>query len=140
MIGAKIKSLREKDRITQKELAEQIGVSQSTIGMIESNKKTGSPSTLKKLSEFFGVSIDFLLSDENDISNLKISRNTQSNITLDIIPEEFTDANQARAYVDKHQIFGAHGFNPDLLDDEEIIKFANELQQQMQMVSFKYRK
>ncbi|GEM_PF-813796 len=59
---------------------------------------------------------------------------------LPIIPEEFTNADEARAYVDKHQIFGSSGFDADNLSDDEILEFANELLRQMEMISYKYKK
>lgn len=64
MLGDKVKKLRKEMKITQEELAKRIGVVQSTIGMIESNKKIGNQSTLKKLANFFGVSLDYLLNDD----------------------------------------------------------------------------
>ena len=42
MLGEKVKTLRKALKITQKELAMAVGVSQSTIGMIEGNKQGAS--------------------------------------------------------------------------------------------------
>ncbi|HLS53761.1 MAG TPA: hypothetical protein VK031_07295, partial [Tissierellaceae bacterium] len=69
-------------------------------------------------------------------------RNLNSTVPNDdnLFPEEFTDPKEARAYVNKHQIFGSGGFDADKLDDEEILEFANALLEQMKMVSYKYRK
>lgn len=66
MIGNKIKKLREEKRLTQQELAEEMGLAQSTIAMIESGKKEGSTKTLKKLADFFNISIDYLLSEDEE--------------------------------------------------------------------------
>ncbi|MDR7856342.1 helix-turn-helix transcriptional regulator [Tissierella sp.] len=74
---------------------------------------------------------------EKDIDN-KIIKGTPEE--QDIVPEEFTNADEARAYVNKHQIFGSGGFDADKLDDEEILEFANALLEQMKMVSYKYKK
>lgn len=77
--------------------------------------------------------------DLKDIDDTN-KQNTKSNNKQDIYPEEFTDPVEARAYVNKHQIFGSGGFDADKLDDDEIVMFANELLQQMKMVSYKYKK
>lgn len=66
MIGNKIKKLREERRLTQKELAEEMGLAQSTIAMIENDKKEGSTKTLKKLADFFNVTLDYLLSEDKE--------------------------------------------------------------------------
>lgn len=69
LLGGKIKKLRESKRLTQKQLADVIGVGQSTIGMIESGKNKGSNETLFKLSKYFNVSIDYLLNSEEKSEN-----------------------------------------------------------------------
>lgn len=62
MIGDKVKELRKLVGITQKELAESLGLkSQTTIAAIESNKNNPSNELLSKLADFFKVSTDFLL-------------------------------------------------------------------------------
>ena len=88
MLGDKIKTLRKERRITQQELANAIDVVQSTIGMIESGKKTGSPQTLVKLADFFGVTVDYLLSENDDskelnieeVKNIKLSKRAEKDI------------------------------------------------------------
>jgi len=57
MLGDKIKRLREDKRMTQQELADAIGIAQSTIGMIEKGRTCGRK-TLVKLADFFGVTVD----------------------------------------------------------------------------------
>ncbi|WP_195618283.1 helix-turn-helix domain-containing protein [Clostridium paraputrificum] len=139
MLGDKIKSLRKEKRITQQEVANAIKVSQSTIGMIESGKKTGSPQTLIKLADFFGVTVDYLLSDDKELEKVKANPKTIKN-DFPIIPEQFTDPEEARAYVTKHQIFGYGGFDPYRMSDEDILNFANEMINQAELLGYKYMK
>lgn len=47
---------------------------------------------------------------------------------MPVIPEKFTNPDAAREYVSKHEIFGANGFNPNKMTDDEILQFANALQ------------
>ena len=63
MLGDKIKKMRNEKNMTQKELADILDISQSAIGMIEKNQRGCSNELLKKISNFFNVSIDYLLSD-----------------------------------------------------------------------------
>ena len=43
------------------QLAEKVGISQSTIAKIEINRNEATASTIRKLATFFNVSADFLL-------------------------------------------------------------------------------
>ena len=127
----KLKQLRTNRGMTQRELADKLNLSPSTIGMYEIGKREPDSATLKKISTFFGISVDELLGNKYNQSD------KTTTIKEETIPEYFDDPQQARKYIEKHQIFGADGFE---LDDEEILEFANELLQQMKMVSYKYRK
>lgn len=87
-LGDKIKKLRKERNLTQVQLAKAIGIAQSTIGMIESNKRPAGRETLIKLAEFFNVTVDYLLSedDENkkidtqDVKDIKLSRRVEKDI------------------------------------------------------------
>ncbi len=60
-LGNKIKLLRDTKNISQKELAEAIGVSDVMISMYEQDKKSPSLPTIIKLAKYFNVSTDYLL-------------------------------------------------------------------------------
>jgi len=59
-------NLRKEHNLSQKELAERAGVSQSTIAKIEISRNEATGSTLRKLANFFDVSADYLLGLEDD--------------------------------------------------------------------------
>lgn len=59
--GEKLKDLRKEKGLTQKQLADNIGQSQSTIFYWESNQQEPSISALKRLCIYFGVSADYFL-------------------------------------------------------------------------------
>ncbi len=61
VIGLRIKSLRKKENLTQKQLAEKIGVSQRMIGYYESEERFPPHDVLTKLADCFSVSADYLL-------------------------------------------------------------------------------
>ena len=72
--SGRLKSLRETRGISQKELAESIGVSDVMISMYEQGKKNPSLETISKIAKYFNVTVDYLLGkeltakDERDIA------------------------------------------------------------------------
>ena len=75
MLGDKIKELRKALKITQKELGQNVGLSTSSIGMIESNRQGASSEKLREIADFFGVTVDYLLS-EGDTKNIEKKKET----------------------------------------------------------------
>jgi len=69
MLGKRIKELREAKKLTQKELAEQLGLTDATIGLYEVEKRNPPIATLNGLANFFDVSVDYLLG-RTDSSNI----------------------------------------------------------------------
>jgi transcriptional regulator with XRE-family HTH domain len=63
-ISDKIKRLRQDKNWSQDQLAQKIDVGRRFISAYETGKSLPSATTLQKLAEVFGVSIDYLLSDE----------------------------------------------------------------------------
>ena len=64
-ITEKIKKLRFDKKWSQEELAQKIGVGRQYVSNYETGKMLPSADTLQRLADVFGVSIDYLLSDEN---------------------------------------------------------------------------
>lgn len=67
MLGDKISNLRKKKSLTQKQLANELGIAQSTIGMIEKNERGASRDLLIKFAKYFDVSLDYLLSTDEQL-------------------------------------------------------------------------
>lgn len=72
--GNRLKELRVQSGMTQKQLAEKIGVTKSVISFYELRERTPSPEVLVKLAVEFKVTSDYLLGIEKrkslDISGL----------------------------------------------------------------------
>jgi transcriptional regulator with XRE-family HTH domain len=66
MFSSRLKDLRNEKRLTQKELAESLNLTHSTISKYERNDLEPSNEILLSISNFFDVSIDFLLGKTND--------------------------------------------------------------------------
>lgn len=61
-LGDRIRDLRETNNIKQKDLAAVFGVENSTWSQYETNKRIPDLNTIRKLSDFFNVSVDYLFS------------------------------------------------------------------------------
>lgn len=68
-IGNVIIELRKAQGLSQQKLANEIGVSQSTIAQIEVNRNEATSDTLRKLATYFNVSADYLLGLEDDFGS-----------------------------------------------------------------------
>lgn len=69
-IGEKIKELRKKRNISQAELAKNINVSAGNVGDWEREKAKPGADALIALSEFFGITTDWILKGEEEFQKL----------------------------------------------------------------------
>lgn len=60
-LGMRIRELRNNKKLSQKEFGKLFALAESTIGMYERDERKPDYDTLLKLSDYFGVSTDFLL-------------------------------------------------------------------------------
>lgn len=74
--GSKLKELRLQAGLTQKQLADQLGITKSVVSFYELRERTPSPEVLVKMASVFHVSADYLLGIEKsktlDITGLNI--------------------------------------------------------------------
>lgn len=61
MLGYRLKALRTKKKLTQKQLAEKINVTHVSISGYENGNRSPDTDTLEKIADYFGVSTDYLL-------------------------------------------------------------------------------
>ena len=62
----RIKELRKQSRLSQQALADQIGVFRNTISNWETGYSQIGLENAKKVAEYFGVTIEYLLGSESD--------------------------------------------------------------------------
>lgn len=86
----KIRELRLKKELTMKQLGEILSVAESTISLYERGKRQPDFETLKRIADFFDVSIDYLLSDENQTPA------SQESIPKAALPGETAEFSEAR--------------------------------------------
>ena len=80
--GGRIKELRERHGLTQKELAEKLGVSAQAVSKWENNVNQPDVSTIRKLCAIFGISVDEFLQEsipQNMATpNITLTQNAQA--------------------------------------------------------------
>lgn len=99
MFSKKLKELRLKANLTQVQIAQELDITQQSYQKWESGKSKPNLNTLEMFSDFFGVSIEELLSDgtvriESILNADKISYKNQllSDETVDLIKKTIKDS------------------------------------------------
>ena len=72
-LSEKLYELRKKRALSQEQLAEQLGVSRQAISKWEYGKAVPETDTLISISKYFDVSLDYLMKEENSISENAVS-------------------------------------------------------------------
>lgn len=87
-----LRLLREEKNVTQKEVAEQCGLTATCICQLESGARNPTGSTIKSLSMYFHVSSDYLLGLEDDfggkVAGSNSPRSAVSTVEDLLTPEE----------------------------------------------------
>ena len=72
-IGEKLKTLREKSKLSQKQLAGYLDIDQSYLSKIESNERQVNIEILDKLSILFGLNLEDFDKDTLDVKEIHFS-------------------------------------------------------------------
>lgn len=87
----RLKYLRKYYGYTQSTLAEKLGVTQGTVAMWETGKRTPDYDTLKVLSEYFNRSADYILGFSEDDSSRKAAETKRDELAELHLSSEQTD-------------------------------------------------
>lgn len=68
MLGDRLAKLRKSKKLTQQQLANKLQITRSSLSQYEIGKRQPDYETLKKISDFFNVSIDYLITG-NEFTN-----------------------------------------------------------------------
>lgn len=85
MLRERLKELREAGGLSQQKLAALLGVGQSTVGMWESGKNKPESGTLIKLSEIFGVSVDYLIGNDRPRTQIPVLGRVAAGVPIDAV-------------------------------------------------------
>lgn len=142
-LGLKIKHLRSEyslktgKRCTQEDLSKMIGISRSYLGDIESGRTNASDEVLKKLAKVFNI-------DAKELLDYKFKELNEEQLKeeCDLFETgEFKTPEAAMQFILKQPaIMGYGGFDVNKMSNEDIIEFANELLNQLKLLSYKYNK
>lgn len=95
MISDRLKALRQEKDLLQKDIANYLNISTSAYGFYEQGKRTPDTQIIKKLADFFNVSVDYLLgktdireSAEEILSGKEPTIALHSDYEYDELPDE----------------------------------------------------
>lgn len=71
-MGYRLAELRNRRRLSQKEVAAALGLSQSNISQYELSEASPKLETLVKLAAFYGCSLDYLVTGKSDMERRKV--------------------------------------------------------------------
>lgn len=94
-LGEKIRRLREKQNLTQQQLADKVGVSLSLIGQIETDRAKPALDTLEKIAIVFGVSIVYFLLSDSEDQHIRDGIERTGVTSTDKLNEEIQDLNNS---------------------------------------------
>lgn len=84
----RIRELRKQRGLTMKQLGAMFGLAESTISQYENGRRQPDNSTLLRLSEFFDVTVGYLLGAEKNAHAITDKRATNEDIKLSVIEIE----------------------------------------------------
>ena len=90
MLGARIAALRKAAGMSQYQLAQELKISASAVGMYEQGRRQPSVDLLVAMAKLFSVSIDFLVTgkpgdnrEQEELTNLLLDRINSADIRLE---------------------------------------------------------
>ena len=92
-VGLKIKEYRKYNRLTQKDLAEKLGITKQTVSRYEKGERKANQDILFALCDIFGVTIDDFFPSKND--SIKIIVNTSD---INVIYNQLHTDRQIKVY------------------------------------------
>lgn len=144
-LGEKIRFLRKEKHYSILKLRELTGLSKSTISELENDKSSPTTATLEKIANALGVKIEDLFRDK-PITEKKLKEwdknadQLKEEVTLYETGEFRTPEAAIQFILKQPAIMGFGGFDINKMSDSEIIEFANELLNQLKLLSYKYKK
>ncbi|MFS9260405.1 helix-turn-helix transcriptional regulator [Streptococcus infantis] len=83
----RLKELRKEKKLSQKEIAKEMSISEKTLSRWENGESQIKPEKAQQLADFFGVSVGYLLGYESN----RDLRNHLVHGTTDLNPDDFSD-------------------------------------------------
>ncbi|HHV30479.1 helix-turn-helix domain-containing protein [Acetivibrio mesophilus] len=108
--AAMLKQLREEKRLSQKDIADYLGITRQAVASYELAKREPDYEVLKKLADYFDVSIDYLLGRANcrDVNAITIGKNIdliRGNLTYKELSEDISTKLGALIFPDMLELY-----------------------------------
>lgn len=129
-IGERIKDIRKQRKLSVEEVAARLEISVSTLYRYENSSISKIPiEIIDKLCTILGTTTKELMG------------NTAAREEQPDLPGSFDNASEAMAFILKMPVLAAYGgYDLSNMDEATIIQFANEILDQLKLVSYKYKK
>lgn len=105
-----LKQLREQSRLSQKDIADYLGITRQAVASYELAKREPDYEILKKLADYFGVSIDYILGRANcrDLNALTVGSNIElirGNFTYKELSQDISEKVGALIFPDMLELY-----------------------------------
>ena len=129
-LGEQIKRIRKEKKMSVETIAKQLGVSVSTIYRYEN-------SSIEKIP----VQVFEKLCDILETAPAVFMGNEEQTPPDAALPVSFASPREAMEFILKIPTLAAYGgYDPDSMDNDTILALAEDLLQQLKLVSYKYKK
>lgn len=138
VISKNIRYLRKQCKMSQQQLADKTGKSESAIQMWESDKRSPIMETVQQLCEIFNIDMNTLV-----YVDLETGSRSKNGYIADsnMIPSNISSLEEAmRIIVDNPSVAFYGGYDLDKMTDEEKIEFANQIADSIKFFAKRYRK
>ena len=127
-IGERIKAYRKEKHISVEMIASELGVSKATVYRYED-------SSIEKIP----VKVFSQLCDILGVTAAELMGNAPTPMNDEPMPTSFSNAQEAMSFILKTPTLAAYGgYDVTKMTDETLIAFANDILQQLKLVSYKY--
>ena len=132
-LGKRLKAKRKEKNISAEYLAKELGISVSTVYRYEDSSILKIPvSTFEKMCDILGTTPAQMMGN--------VPEKTVDIKSGNDLPVNFDNPKDAMEFLLKLPTVAAYGgYDPSKMDDETMVAFENEILQQLQLVSYKYR-
>lgn len=114
-----LKQLRKEKKLTQKELADVLGVSRYMINQYENGKREPSRKTIAKMSEYFNCPIGLLIEDCYTIDDLQESKEQSESVKTKIGQKRNRiSLSEKETFIMKTELNGVFKFFSNLTNEE----------------------
>lgn len=123
----RLKELRQEKKLTQQELADEIGVTKRTYIYWEKGERQIKPEKAQQLADYFGVSVGYLLGyiDDSEVYDDEIVTEPEEGLVLAYSNKRFNKEKQERMFKDFVTFFRD---NTIFISDEEILSLYSMVQ------------